>query len=641
MHGEDRYGTGAVTGHNARGAAHDVDCCCDVDIHIDSRGDVNIYNCAPSSAAGPSDCPPCTPPRGTCIPVAAGAKHKLSREQKLGSLADGMAVPSSIAAGVIHMMRRFLLDKSPANPLETSAFATFEKISRDLLMCTLTAIDAATPGLGSRLFAPSLLGDPTQPLDEAALTTALGQEIVQRIGVQVFGDPNGLDQERPGRVRVFEPQGGEIQPNQVLICRINDLRTGSFIPPPTDYLPAEIQHDCAVQFVDGQPQVVCQVRTTDCPGNSLPGAVSVCGRVLDVAFGDSLVLEGVNYFSVDAKVRFIDKPTGNPVRDVDAHVWGDVDTPLTDVNGELINDCRVHDRLSFTVPDDLAPGSYQFQVVVPNITGIPALGAELTSNAEFLNVLPAPTTRFEIVTESILARKETSPAWWGSDEVGLHTMSAAFDTSLQLVDLPDFADPSKRATTQDQRFKDIQNVDFDSGTRRDITRKVFAPDKQILGMLLVVLGDEIDSQHAYDAQITSNWDYFLDLVKAQLPYIGAAVGGAGADLLKNFSGMKAILEGVALLVLAGIDGLIAWWAPADPIIRDSIALSVNDLATLTSANAPAPDPRHFTSESGIVVRVNETVPPVKLPLEYHEVREYDCAAEDSLYEITYRFSRVT
>jgi hypothetical protein len=645
MHSEDRHGAGAVTGHNARGADHHVDCCCDVDIHIDSRGDVNIYNCAPSSAVGPSDCPPCPPPRGTCIPVAAGAKHKLSREQKLGSLVDGMAVPSSIAAGVIHMMRRFLLDKSPANPLETSAFATFGKISRDLLTCTLAAIDAATPGLGSRLFAQSLLGDPTQPLDEAALTTALGQEIVQRIGVQVFGDPNGLDQERPGRVRVFEPQAGEeIQPNQVLICRINDLRTGYFVPAVTagDYLPAEIQHDCAVQIVDGQPQVVCQVRTTDCPGNSLPGG-AVCGRVLDVAFGDGLVLEGVNYFSVDAKVRFSDKQTGNPVRDVDTHVWGDLDTPVTEVvNGEtrLINDCRVHDRLTFTVPDDLAPGIYMFQVVVPNITGVAALGAELISNGEYVNVLPAPTTRFEIGTESILARKETSPGWWGSDEVGLHTMASALDANLQLVDLPDFADPSKRATTQEQRFKDLQNVDFDSGTRRDITRKVFAPDKQILGMLLVVLGDEIDSQHAYDAQITSNWDYFVDLVKDQLPYISGAVAGAGGDLLKNFSGTKAILEGVALLVLAGIDGLIAWWAPADPIIRDAIALSVNDLATLTSANAPPPDPRHFTSENGIVVRVNETVPPVKLPLEYHEVREYDCAAQDSLYEITYRFSRV-
>ncbi|WP_157557788.1 hypothetical protein [Intrasporangium oryzae] len=645
MHTKQCCGTGAASSRTPQGGDDHVACNCAVDIHIDSRGDVNIYNCAPPDPVRQAECQACAPPAAaTCIPVTAGAKHKLSREQKLGSLAVGIAVPSSIAAGVIHMMRRFLLDLGPANPLEASAFVTFAKISRDTLTCALGSFDATPPALRGRLVDQSLLGDPSEPLNEAALTKALGREIVQRIGVQVFGDPMGLDQERPGRIRVYEPPPEDYF-NQVRICRINDLRTGFFIPPPDDYTPAEIEHDCAVEVLDGQPQVVCQVRTTDCPGNSLPGPVTACERVLNVAYGDGVILEGVNYFSTDAKVRFSDRLTGAAVRDVDAHVWGDIDTPVTEDNSngqhQLVNDCRVHDRLAFSVPNDLAPGSYQFQVVVPNITGIGVFGVELLSNAQFLNVLPAPTTRFEIVTESILARKETSPAWWGSDEVGLHTTAYAFDTSLQLVDFPDPADPSKRTPAQDQSFKDIQNVDFDSGTRRDITRKVFAPDKPILGMLLVVLGDEIDSQHAYDAQITSIWENFLDLVKDQLPYISAAVGGAGLDLLKKFSAMKAILEGIGLLLLAGIDLLIAWWAPADPIIRDKIALSINDLATLTSSNTPAPDPTSSTSAEGIIVRVNQTVPPVKLPNEYHEVREYDCPDQDSLYEITYRFTQVT
>jgi hypothetical protein len=623
---------------------HHAGCGCEIDLHIDNRGDVNIYNCAPSSAVSDAvsegECRACPPPQGTCIPAVAGAKHKLSTKQKLESLAEGVAVPSSIAAGVAHMMRRFLLDKSPANPLEASAFATFEKISRDLLTCTLAAFDATPPRLRSRLVA-QLLGDPSQPLDEAAPTTALGEEIVRRIGLQVFGDPNGLDEERPGRIRVYEPQGEDFF-SQVRICRINDLRTANFIPPPSDYLPAEIQHDCAVQIVDGQPEVVCQVRTTDCPGNPLPGAV--CGRVLDVVNGDGIVLEGVNYFSVDAKVRFRDNQTGNPVSDVDAHVRGDVDTPVDEVvNGEttLINDCRVHDRLTFSVPDDLAPGLYQFNVVVPNITGIPAFGAELLSNTEYLNVLPDPTARFEIVTETIWARQETSPAWWGSDEVGLHTLAFAFDTSLQLVDLPSFSDPSKRENGQKQLFKDIQGIDFDSGDPpTDITRKVFAPDKPFLGMALVVLGDEIDSQGAYDDEVTSSWDYFVDLVESQLKYIAAAVGAAGEDLLKNFTWKKVIFEAIALAVLAGIDALIAWWAPADPIIRDRIALSANDLATLTSANGPTPDPTSFTSQQGIVVNVNKLIPPVKRPTEYHETRKYVCDAEDSRYGITYRYARV-
>lgn len=615
MNSQSGSGTHTSTGQHATGRDHGAGgkCCCDIDIRVETRGDVNIYNCVPQGGTGqpPSDCPPCPPPVGTCIPVVAGAKHKLSREQKLSRLAEGIPVPSSIAAAVMHMMRRFLLGKSPANPLEASAFTTFEKMSRDLLACSLTSFDATPPRQRSRLFAQSLLLDPSQPLEEAALTTALGEEIVQRIGVEVFDDPNGLEQERPGRIRVFKPAPEQFF-DQVRICKINDLRTANFIPTisPGDYLPAELHHECGIEIVDGQPQVVCQVQTTDCPGAKIGDAV--CARVLDAAFGDGVVLEGVNYFSVDAKVRFTDKQTSTPVREVEAHVWGDVDTPVTEVvNGEtkLINDCRVHDRLTFNVPDDLAPALYQINVVVPNITGISELGTELSSNAEFLNVIPPATARFEIVTETIIARQETSPASLGSDEVGLHTLAAAFDSTLQLVDLPDFNDPTKRLSAQEQRFKDIQDVEFDSGTRRDITRKVFAPDKPILAMLLVVLGDEIDSQRAFDEQITSTWDFFVDLVERQLPFILGALGGEGIDLIRDFSWTKVIATAIALALLAAIDLIVAYWAPADPIIRDSIGLSVNDLATLTSVDTPAPDPTTFKSEDGIVVNVNTTIPP--------------------------------
>jgi hypothetical protein len=54
----------------------------------------------------------------------SGAKHKLSREYKLTKLADQVRVPNSLAAGVMHIARRFLLGKTAANPLEAAAFAT-------------------------------------------------------------------------------------------------------------------------------------------------------------------------------------------------------------------------------------------------------------------------------------------------------------------------------------------------------------------------------------------------------------------------------------------------------------------------------------------------------------------------------------
>lgn len=609
--------------------------CCKIDIHVDCRGDVNINNCPapdkPGATPPPSDCAPGFPPSGACLPVVPGAKHKLGRDYKLGKLAGRMRVPSALAAGTLHAARRFVLGKPAANPLETALFATLAKIPRDLLSCSVAAFDALPPPQRNRLFAPALLLDVDQPLDPANLTAALAQEIKQRTGIALFDDPQGADQERPGRIRVYEPQGEDFF-SQVRICRVNDLRTASYIPPLDigAFLPAEIQQDCTLQLVNGQPQSVCQVRTTDCPGNTLG---SVCGRVLDIAAGDGVTLQGVNYFSVDAKVRFTDRQTGATVRDVDAHVWGDTDTPVTEVingNTVLINDCRVHDQLTFQVPDDLAPRVYQIQVVVPNVTGVAALGPELSSNAEFINVIPPATARFQIVTESIYARKETSPDWLGSDEVGLHVLA-----------VPLFADGSFGAV-QEQKYSDIQDVDFDSGTRRDITRKVFEHDQPILGLVLSILGYEIDSQRAYNQQITASTDYFVDLVKQQAVYISAAVSAlGGAAALAHLGWYGALVIGIAVAVTLAIDLIVALWAPADLIIQDALGLTISDLAALTSVNLPAPGPSSFTTEDDIVVNVNKTIPPLKLPLEYHETREYVSDDQDSRYELTCRYNRVS
>jgi len=350
--------------------------------------------------------------------------------------------------------------------------------------------------------------------------------------------------------------------------------------------------------------------------------------VLDVATGDSVVLQGVNYFSVDAKVRFTDKQTGVVVRDVDAYVFGDIQTPATEVvNGQtvLINDCRVRDRLTFSVPNDLVPALYQIQVVVPNITGISAFGPELVSNSEYINVIPPATARFQIVIETVIARKETSPDWLGSDEVGLQTLASAFDTNFAVV-LP----------AQDTSFKQLQDVDFDTGTRQDPNTIVFQHDQAILGVLLVVCGDEIDSQRYYDKEITSRSEFFIDLLKKEW----AAVGVSGLVAILKLGPWGWIATGIAAALTLAVDAILTIWAPADPIIRDSIGLSVTDLATLTNVNAPPPDPTTFTAEDGIVVNVNKTIPPEKAPSQYRETREYLSSDQDSRYELIYRYNRV-
>jgi hypothetical protein len=612
--------------------------CCAVDIRIEKSGDVHIYNCSGPGGGGPGQPPsePCEPgqvPTGSCIPVVAGAKHKLSREYKLKKQAETVRVPSAIATSIMHMARRFVLGKPPANAMEAAAAPFFEGISRDMLACTVDAFDAIPPNVRDRLFVESLLPDPGQPINEATFVTALAEEIQQRIGVQVFDDPSAGAGERPGKIRVFPPSG-EIPPSQVRICRINGLRTANFIPAPAlgEYLPTEIHQDCSTLIVNGQPQVVCKVRTADCPGNVLQAAV--CARVPEVASGDSVVLEGVNFFSVDTFVRLTDRQTGTIVRDVQAHVWGDVNTPVTEIIDNetvLVNDCRVQDRLTFSVPADLPAGTYFIQVFVPNVTGLPVFGQFLNSDGEFLQVLPPPTARFQVVTERITARQETSPGWIGSDEVGLHAISFALLGDGTFTQLGE------------DKFKDIRDVDFDTGTSRDITRLIFTHDQPILGMALSMAGFEIDSERALNRLITSRMEFFVDLIKEQAKFAKDAIAAlGGVDELKKLGKAGAIVAGIVTGVVIAIDIIVALWAPADPIIRDSFGLSTVDLDILTSASYPAPPPTSFETEGAgdITVNVNKTVPPEKIPLQYRETREYVSSDEDSRYEITYRFNRV-
>jgi hypothetical protein len=138
-------------------------------------------------------------------------------------------------------------------------------------------------------------------------------------------------------------------------------------------------------------------------------------------------------------------------------------------------------------------------------------------------------------------------------------------------------------------------------------------------------------------------DFFVDLLKQQSKFIGAAIGAAGGlSALTKLGAIAGWVAGIAAAVTLAIDVIVALWAPADPIIRDSFGFSVLDLDRLTSATFPAPPPFSFESEGdgGISVNVNKTIPPDKLPLQYRETREYVSTTEDSRYEITYRFNRV-
>ena len=613
---------------------------CAITINIKSSGDVNIYNCA-APAPAETPCPPpedesCPPPAaGACVPASLGAKPKQSRRNKLDKLLANNRVPSSLGASLFHMMQRYLAGKAPGNALEESGFATLRSLPKELkrvLSCASDAFGSLASGERNRLFDAGLLPGLDQPVDLAQLSIAFAKEIADRVGVQALDDAACAINEHPGKVRVrpFVPGEENFDP-LVRICRVNGLRTGSFTPPLTlgDYLPAETQQRCRVILEGNESRQVCDVQATDCPGNDLGG---VCQRVLEVEAGQGLVVEGVNFSSVNATVRIATRAAPETVlREVPAQVCGDDETPLTERIQEqdrLILDCRVHDRLTFQVPGDLAPGVYSFQVAVPNLSPFPGHGPVLLSNLEYISVATPSTARFEIRSETLFARAETSPASFGSDEVGIRILS-----------VPLFPDLSSGEAQLPNGGAAIRFTDVDSGETRAMDHLLFSHQQPIAGVALSIRGFEIDGEEAFEKQIESTLDVFISILKDQLAFVLDHLKEAGAIASKLASfGLAGLIAGaIAAAVVVAIDVFVALWAPADPIIEDMIGPSTQDLVELTSMNFALPAASEHVTPQGIKVKVT---PLGKLPGQYRERREYISDDEDSRYEIVFRYTRL-
>jgi hypothetical protein len=610
---------------------------CTINIRIKSGGDVNIYNCSAHPPPDPS-CPPppadddhvCPPGvAGACVPVSLGAKPKQSRRNKLDKLLANNPVPSTLGASFFHLTRRYLAGKTPANALEESGFATLRRLAPELkrvLSCASDSLDTLSGGERKRLFAAGLLPSLDQPVDLAQLSNGFAREIADRVGVQAFGDAACATQEHPGRVRVrpYVPGEESFDP-LVRICRVNGLRTGSFTPQLAlgDYTPAELQQRCHVILEGNEPKQVCEVQAADCPGNDLAGA---CQRVVEVEAGQGVLVEGVNFSSVDAKVRISTRVAPETVlREVPAQVCGDDDTPLTErLQGQdrLILDCRVHDRLSFQVPGDLAPGVYSFQIAVPNLSPYPGHGAVLLSNVEYISVATPSTARFQISSETLYARAETSPASFGSDEVG-----------IRILALPLFPDLASGEAQLPNGGAPIRFSDVDSGETRAMDHLLFSHQQAIAGIALSIRGFEIDGEAAFEQQIESTLDVFISILKDQLAFV--------LDHLKEAGSVAAKLAGYGLqgLIAGAIAAavVVALWAPADPIIEDMIGPSTQDLVELTSVNFPLPAASEHNTPQGIKVKVT---PLDKSPGQYRERREYISDDEDSRYEIVFRYNRL-
>ena len=616
---------------------------CSFDINIVSEGDIHIYNCGSASGAGTRgaspplvECPTDPIAPGQCVPLAIGAKPKQSQRQKLDRLLASTRVPSSLGASFFHVARRFIAGKEPGNALEADTFAVLRELAPDvqgILSCAVTSFDSLSQAERDSLFDASLPADLDAPLDAAALGASLARELTQQVGVLVFDDPAGTETERPGLNRFFDPGSDDVFQTQLRICSVNGIRTSDFLPllGPGDFLPSELQRECQTVVDSAGPRLDCRVKQGNCPGNFLQD--QTCLRVPEVEAGLAVVLQGVNFMSVDATVRMFAEPAGTLAREVDAHVVGDIETLLTEViDGQevTIRDCRVHDRLTFRVPADLPVGVYRIQVTLPNTTGFPQFGEFVFSGAQYIQVVPPSSARFEISSEKLRARRETSPASFGSDEVRVRVRSYPITASFTELILG-----------AEQAFDSVKFGNMDSGDTRDMVGVWFRNQQPIAAMAMTVFGFEIDSESAYQQQIDSFTDAFYSYLKIAVAAAAGAIGGGALGLgVKDLValGLKhwlvlAIAAAVALVVMV----FLALWAPADLIIEDKLGFTSVDLAMLTGASFPPPAPTQYKTGGGIRVTVT---PLEKIPTQYRERREYFSEDEDSIYEIELRYNRL-
>jgi hypothetical protein len=98
---------------------------------------------------------------------------------------------------------------------------------------------------------------------------------------------------------------------------------------------------------------------------------------------------------------------------------------------------------------------------------------------------------------------------------------------------------------------------------------------------------------------------------------------------------------LAFSSMIAIDLIVSLWAPDDLIIQDAIPLSILDIDALTSAAAPAPPFSTYTTNGNIVVNINGSIPPDKKPFQYTETRAYISSDQDSNYELTHRYNRLS
>jgi hypothetical protein len=382
-----------------------------------------------------------------------------------------------------------------------------------------------------------------------------------------------------------------------------------------EYNQEEVQQICNPE-IQGEGVVLnCQPQTQNCIGNQVDGA---CLAVPIVAPGDAVLLQGFNYFSIDAQIRLTAKAPSTVARRLDCHVCGDIETGLTEmVDGaeRIIRDSRVKDQILFAIPMDLPEGDYSVKIVIP------LEGEEIISAPDqFVRVLSSDTTTFQIASEELKAIKETSPGWLGSDEVGIKILVTTINLDGTIGDL----------ASHPFRFGGV-----DSGNVRDMSKVLFN-QAGAAGTVISILGHEIDNNNLYEKEITAFEDAFVEILQSNWNAISGALGSTGGLAALALGAGAGWAAAIGSAITLAVNLIVAYVGRADLIMEDTIALTALDLATRTSVNFPPPEPENYTSPGGIDVAIDTINKTVQLT----EERVFTSDAESSKYRLTLRYNRV-
>lgn len=564
---------------------------------------------------------------GECLPEEDETneeyKPKSSVYQKYRSmekLDNGKLIPNTLAGLFLHTFNRFQNGALPANEMERSIFQKYEslpKSTQESFACSVNDFNKLAPNAQREFIPADFLLE--ESLSVQQVQKLFAEEVIARASNSIFNNIECLENESPGLKRdVSEFQGNDdvgFSRFKPIIYKINGLRTAHHLPKPQapTLRNEELEMKCTFIQQDGSLVQDCSLQTDECTGNSIfVSGTNICLAVPRIAAGESIILEGVNFFSSDGMVQLRSKENADFSRLVQAHVCGDNDsTDETEVEG-------VADKLLFTVPENFPSGVYSLKVLMP---------AELNgqewdiSESIFIEVTSASQQNYSIATEKLIANNETNPEWPGSDEVGIKIMTVRFNTDLSV------------ANNGHSNLPLIEFGNVDSGDERDMARLLY--DSNNYAVAVGIIGYEIDSRKAFEEEIGSFSEAFMDIVSDLKEIL---LGFGAIPIYEIFTSNSAnpafwIAAGIsAALVTAVISG-VAFWMPADLIIEDTLVFSTYDLGRLTSLNGQA-FPSNHTAPGGTKVNVK---PKEKTINQYKEERTY--SGDDSKYTIRFRFNK--